>query len=111
MMNDLVTTRRKRFKTWMNAIIDVKRKALAYTLFVLVLLTVAFQVQTTQLNDARVRDACTTRINTRDDLRDVLLQVVDISDVLPDNEAAEFYTLNRTQYINVKYPAITRSDC
>lgn len=107
-----------RIAKWWNRQVVVRIKALIYTATVITILTVSFQVQNYQLNAARIQDVedrqdqvCTTRIQSRKDLREILFYVVDLSDVLPDNQAAVMYTKNRKQFINNTYPELTKADC
>lgn len=111
-------SRVERFRRWWDREVKVRVKALVYTAAVLVFLVVGNQVQNYQLNSQRIQDisdrqdqVCQTRITTRNDLRSVLLHVVDLSDVLPGNNDAEAYTQNRIDYINLKYPPITTANC
>lgn len=109
---------RNRLSRWWQKIVIVRVKALVYLTTVLIVLVSSFQIQNYQINAQRIQDVadrqdqlCDTRIRTRKDLREVLFRVVDLSDVLPGERAAEAYTKNRIDFINNKYPEITVKDC
>lgn len=102
----------RRVRDWMEKVIDVKVKAVLLTGFLATFTVVAFQYQVSAINADRFADGCEAKVNARDDLRDVLFHVVDLSDVLPGSEAAQAFTLNRIEYINEKYPALDAAvDC
>lgn len=113
------------FRTWLNQVIDVRRKAVAYLMFVLFMLSVGFQYQTNALSNARVHDVetsqhetCVNRVKTRDDVRAVLFSIVDLTDlfdpdtITPKGQAfIDNYQATRTALIEAKYPALDAADC
>lgn len=58
--------------------------------------------------DAQVSQytACVTKVAVRADLRTVLLELVDLSDLFPNSAPAEQYTQTRQALIDAKYPAL-----
>lgn len=72
----------RRVRDWMEKVIDVKVKAVLLTGFLATFTVVAFQYQVSAINE-KYPAVCEAKVNARDDLRDVLFNVVDLSDVLP----------------------------
>lgn len=106
-----VVRRWEHSKTWMNFVVVVKRKALVLTFVVLGIVGAAFQYQTSSLSALADCHQKQTRVEGRDDLRAVLFYAVDLSDVLPNDSGAQLYTMNRTAFINDKYPALAPVEC
>jgi hypothetical protein len=109
-------TRMKRLSNWLNKIIDVRIKALLMTSIAILIIVAGFEFQLSGQATARAEAQCTTRIESRSDLREVLFKVVDLSDLFvgtdkTPNAAVQAYTQNRVDFINEKYPPINRSDC
>lgn len=112
------TTRRRKVLNWLEKVIDVKVKALLLTALVSTFVIVGFQYQVSALNNHNLealkradRAACEARVFSRTDLRDILFEVIDLSDVLPDSEGAALYEQNRIKLINEKFPALSLDSC
>lgn len=95
-----------RLREWWSRIVPIRVRAIIFTITVVTILSMSFQIQTAQLNAARQEEACQNLIQVRDDLREVLLYMIDLNDFFPDNEAAKRYTVNRTEFLNSQYPAL-----
>lgn len=97
----------RKIREWWNQEILVQVKhmftAIAFVLFTLT----GFWYQDTHTDRAQ----CLTRVQIRGDLRSVLFKIIDLSDVLPGDQGAEAYRLNRTNFINEKYPALDERMC
>lgn len=90
-------------RLWWNTIIDVRVKAIVITGFVFIFTVGGFQYQIGAQTGARIDAICQTRRESRQDLHDVLYEIVDLSDVLPGVEEAEEYTKNRREFIDARY--------
>ncbi len=64
-------------------------------------------MQVVQQANAQFKELCQTRIDARDDLRGVLFNITDLSDLFPGDPTAEAYTANRKDYINTNYKPIS----
>lgn len=100
-----------RWKLFWNKNFHIRVKHMAYCVFVLTVGILANQHQLDALQDARFRTVCEARIESRGDLIQTLDYIVDLSDVFPDNEAAEAYTKSRDRYIEDRLAPITEKDC
>ncbi len=100
----------RRFRLWMEKVIDVKVKAVLLTGALATFTVVAFQYQVSSLSKDRFESVCDTRVLAREDLRAVLLYVVDLSDMFPDDHIAEEYTASRVSYIEERYPSLLLHD-
>ncbi len=105
-------------REWWNRIVPLRIKYLVTVAACVVVLVAAFQWQTSKLSEIRQADfkrsqttQCYSRVESRDDLRAILFYVVDLTDIIPDSEAATLYTLNRTTFINHNYPALSDATC
>lgn len=56
-------------------------------------------------------NACIAKVETRDNVRSVLLKIVDLKDVLPDSAAALAYEQARQNAIDVLLPPINKESC
>jgi hypothetical protein len=99
------------FRNWLNTVVDVKVKAIFLTGLLATFTVVGFQYQVDALTNQRLDASCAVRIEARESLRNILFDVTDLSDVLPDNPQAEAYRINRWMLINDKYPLVTEEEC
>lgn len=90
-----------------NRLLPLKLKYVCICLLVAMAVTTAFWLQTSAIAQAQ----CRQRVEGRGDLRAVLFKMIDLDDVLPDDPGALLYTLNRTSFINDKYPALNPDNC
>jgi hypothetical protein len=93
----------KELRQWWNTIVDVKVKAIIITGLVVGFTLAGFQFQLNAQTTARINAICDQRVQSRQDLHDVLYEIVDLSDVLPGVPEAEEYTRNRRLFIDTNY--------
>lgn len=97
---------RATFREWWNRIRQIRTKAIVYTVVIVTLLMASFEVQVTRLNAQQFDKLCDQKIKGRNDLRDSLFKIVDLSDLFPGDPTAEAYTNTRVEYINEHYEVI-----
>ena len=88
------------FKEWWNKKLALRVKGIAYTLFVTSLIVLGGQFQISSVNAANIDAICETRAAGREDLRQALYAIVDLSTLFPDSEGAEAYTESRIVIID-----------
>lgn len=93
----------RELREWWNTIVDVRVKAIIITGALALFTLGGFQFQLNAQTAARIDAICDARRDSRQDLHDVLYEIVDLSDVLPNVEEAERYTQNRRDFIDAKY--------
>lgn len=104
--------RRWRLKRWFFLTpFTVNRAKVCVAVAAGVLTIASFNHQVASQATESRRNQCIARVDSRSDLRSVLLYVVDLSDVLPLSSYASNYTMRRTDYINSAFPALNPDDC
>lgn len=112
-------------REWWNRVVPLRVKYLVITSVCVLILVGAFQYQTSRLASDRAADLkanqttqCVSRVDSRNDLRDILFRIVDLSDlfdpatITPQGQAfVDNYKNNRIVYINDKYPALDGAHC
>lgn len=92
-------------RAWWNTIVDVRVKAIFVTGILTAFTIGGFQFQLNAQTAARIDAICEQRQESRQDLHDVLYEIVDLSDILPGNPEAEQYTVNRRAFIDANLGA------
>lgn len=93
-------------RQWLNIRLDVRRKHALLALSSLMFTVVGFWHQSA----VQAESACNTSNEARANLKAVMLYMVDLTDVLPNDKSALLYTTNRKFYINTN-KALLPKDC
>ncbi len=103
----------KRIRAWYNRALVVRIKALIITTGILLGLVFAFQWQIDSINHDRAVAQCLSRKAAANESRGVLLQIVDLSDIIPEGTEVSQpildYIANRQKLINDTYDKIIAS--